>query len=664
MIKAEVKKRIEKLKETINHHRNLYHVYDKQEISDEALDALKKELFDLEQEYPEFITGDSPTQRVGGEALKEFKKVNRESAMLSLNDIFSKEDFLDWVERLKNYLKKDVSGGYYVELKMDGLAVELTYENGVLVLGATRGDGKVGEDVTENIKTVSSIPLKLKKNIDVIVRGEVFLSKKEFEKINKNQEKLGKKIYANPRNVAAGSVRQLDSKVTAARNLSFFAYGVVDSETKTHKEEHKLLRDLGFAVEVNDKYAKDESEVFKYHEEWSKKREKLNYEVDGVVIRVNSNDLFNQLGVVGKAPRGSVAYKFSPKEAITQVIDIKVQVGRTGVLTPVAVLRPVNLHGVTISHATLHNYDEIKRLGLKIGDTVVVSRAGDVIPKILKVLEEMRDGKEKEFKMPTKCPIGNSSVIKQGVLYKCADSKASVSEFLKHFVSRKTFDIRGLGKKNVVRFLEEGLIKDAADIFTLEENEIARLEGFGELSALNIVEEIKERKEIDLARFILSLGILHVGEETSYLLSNTIKTKNRMSPTHVLESLSDLSMENLQNINDIGPVVAESIFEWLREGDNIAFIKKLDKNGVVITHTENKVKKLKGKSFVLTGTLSSISRDEAKDLIRKMGGDVSSSVSQNTDYVVAGESPGSKYGKAKELNVTILNEEEFRRLIK
>ncbi|MCL5004696.1 MAG: NAD-dependent DNA ligase LigA [Patescibacteria group bacterium] len=693
MNKNEAKKRIEKLRSEINRYRYAYHVLDKSLISDSALDSLKKELFDLETQYPELITSDSPTQRVAGKPLKGFKKVRHDTPMLSFNDAFSEEDMRDWLVRIQNYLKSEIKPEFYCELKIDGLAIELVYENGIFVQGSTRGDGQIGEDITQNLKTIEAIPLKLeleKSKIQsaswrtkfqiprrLVVRGEVFINKKDFEKINREQEKKGEKIFANPRNMAAGSMRQLDPKITASRKLDSFQYGIVaDLGQKTHEEEHQILKAFGFKTNLHNQPVKSLEEVFKFRNHWGeeKNREKLPYEIDGVVVITNDNKIFNAAGVVGKAPRAAIAYKFSAKEATTIVEDIKVQVGRTGALTPVAILKQVELTGIKITHATLHNFDQIRRLGLKIGDTVIVSRAGDVIPQVNKVLKELRTGKEKEFKVPTHCPIDNTKIVAEGVIYRCSNPKcgAKNSRFLRHFVSRTAFDIRGLGGKILDRFLDEGLISDAADIFELKEGDIAVLERFGEKSAQNIIREINECKKISLSRFIYSLGILHIGEETSRLLADKIKNQSaswrtKIKINDILKIFQNISIEDLQKIPDIGPKVAQSVYDWFREERNIKFLEKLEKVGVEVKVSKFqslKVKKLSEKTFVLTGALELMSRDEAKEKIRELGGDVSESVSKKTDYVVAGADPGSKYEKAKQLGVKILNEKEFLILLR
>jgi len=673
MDKKQAKERVEKLKREIEKYRYAYHVLDKSLISDAALDSLKKELFDLEQQFPELITSDSPTQRVGGQPLKEFKKVRHETPMLSFNDAFSKEDTQAWLERLENYLERKIKFGertFFCELKIDGLAIELVYENGILVQGSTRGDGITGEDVTQNLKTVEAIPMKLKVPKKLVIRGEVFLTKKEFDRINKEQEKKGGKTYANPRNIAAGSIRQLDSKITAGRKLDSFAYDIIsDLGQKTHEEEHDILKSLGFKTNFHNKPAATLKEVFDFHDYWSKHRDKIPYEIDGIVVIVNNNKEFDDGGVIGKAPRAAIAFKFAAKEATTIVEGIQVQVGRTGVLTPVAALKPVSVAGVTISHATLHNADEIKRLDVRVGDTVIVSRAGDVIPKITKVLKDLRPRGAKEFEMPKKCPIDNSPVLRDGVAYKCGNKNCGARhrELLYHFVSRNAFNLEGLGPKIIDRFLDEGLIADAADIFSLKEGDIAVLERFGEKSAKNIVVEAAAKRRISLPRFLYSLGILHVGEETARLLASELKVKReKLKVKEILNYFKNLSLENLQEIPDIGPKVAQSIYGWFRDNRNIKFLEKLEKAGIGIDSQMPPVKgqRLTGLSFVLTGGLESMSRDEAKEKIRELGGDISESVSKKTSYVIIGLEPGSKFTKARKLGIKVLDEKQFLEMLK
>jgi len=660
--KKEAQERVDQLKKTINHHRHLYHVQDKQDISDSALDSLKKELFDLEQKFPELVSPDSPTQRVGGKPLKKFQKVEHETRMLSFNDAFNEEDINNWFKRLKNHTKKDIKPNFYCELKIDGLAIELIYTNGVLVQAATRGDGRIGEDITQNIKTVEAIPLKLKKGDwpnHLIVRGEVFFSKKEFNKLNKELEKAGKVTYANPRNLAAGSVRQLNSKITAKRKLDSFIYDIVtDKGIDKHHKEHETLKRWGFKTNPNNKICKSMKEIFKMRDLWDKKRDKLDYEIDGLVIVVDDNKDYDAGGVIGKAPRAAIAYKFSPEEATTIVEDIKVYIGRTGVLTPVAQLKPVEVGGVTVSHATLHNYDEIQRLGVRVGDTVIISRAGDVIPQVTEVIKKLRPKNAKAFKMPNQCPVDGSKIIKRGVYYCCSNKKCSAvqRESFYHFVSKGAFNIEGLGGKIVDRFLEEGLISDTADIFILKKEDIAGLERFGEKSAENIINEINQKKEITLPRFIYSLGIFNVGEETARMLAQKVGE---------VDKIGKLSIEDLQQLPDIGPKVAQSIYDWFQDKHNLDLLNKLEKVGVKVKGGQSvQSGKLKNLAFVLTGGLESITRDEAKDKIRSLGGEVNESVSKNTDYVVVGSDPGSKYDKAQKLNIKILSEKQFLQMVK
>ena len=678
MDRKAAKKRIGKLKKLINRYRYARLVLNREEISPEAEDALKKELFDLEQQFPELVAPDSPTQRVGGKPLKQFVKVRHEQPMLSFNDAFGEEDMRAWLLRLENYLgrsaRANTEGSFYCELKIDGLAIELVYENGILVRGSTRGDGHVGEDVTQNLKTIEAIPLTLhgiaKRAVPkrLVVRGEVFMNKKDFERLNREQEKKGLARYANPRNVAAGSVRQLDPAVIAARRLDSFQYDLVtDLGQKTHEETHRILHELGFRTNPHNRAVKGLEGVFEFHASSIRNREKLSYEIDGIVVIVNRNADFAAGGVIGKAPRGAIAYKFSPKEATTQILDIRVQVGRTGALTPVAVMKPVSVGGVTITHATLHNEDEIKRLGLTIGDTVVVSRAGDVIPQITKVLKELRTGSEKAFAMPKRCPVDGSKIVKEGAIARCSDPRCGARnrELLYHFVSRSAFDIRGLGPKIIDRFLDEGLMTDAPDIFALPAGDIAALERFGEKSAENLVREIGGKKNITLPRFLYALGILHVGEETARVLARAIeKARRAHAPLDVLAWGEKLNAADLETLPDVGPVVSRSITGYFKERRNRDLLKKFDRAGITFISSAHEGKKLAGKIFVFTGGLSSLEREEAKERVRAHGGEVSESVSKKNSYVVAGGEPGSKLEQAKKLDVPIIDEEEFLKLIK
>lgn len=667
MNKQEAKKRIAKLREAIDRHRYQYHVLDKQEISDEALDSLKKELFDLEEAFPDLVTPDSPTQRVGGKPLKVFSKVTHPQRMYSLNDAFSEEDISKWLERLAKVGLKGIRE-FYCDLKMDGLAVELKYVDGVFVQGSTRGDGLIGEDITANLRTIETIPLKFEmskyRNTEVpkelYIRGEVFLTKKEFERINKEQKKKGGKIYANPRNIAAGSLRQLDPKITANRKLNFYAYDFVGGDFKTKTDEFGALKKWGIRANPHGQAVKSEKEINQFRDKWEKEREKLDYEIDGIVVSINDNRLFLNAGIVGKAPRGGIAYKFSAKEAETLVEDIIVQVGRTGVLTPIAKLRPVQIGGVTVSRATLHNLDEIKRLGVKIGDTVIVGRAGDVIPDVKKVLPELRTGKEKDFHMPKKCPACRELVERSAdqVAFRCVnrDCPAIRREQVYHFVSRRAFDMAGIGPKLIDQLMDSGLIQDAADLYSLTEKDLLNLERLAEVSAAKAVKSIQSKKSVPLSRFIYALGIDHVGEELAVVLAKRFKT---------LEKIKEASFDELQNIEDVGPVKAKSIYDWFQKPYHKKLLQKLERAGVkAVSEKVMGSNKLAGKSFVLTGTLESMGRDEAKDKIRDLGGDISSSVSKETDYAVAGLEPGSKYDKAKKLGIKIITEKEFLAMLK
>ena len=682
--------RIEKLKKLVDRHRYLYHVLDRQEISPEALDSLKKELFGLEQLFPELISPDSPTQRVGGKPLDKFTKVRHEAPMISLNDAFARDDMEDWLARISKLLSPDdlKKMDFFCEPKLDGLAIELVYRDGALAVGSTRGDGIFGEDITNNLKTIEAIPLRLReirdvlgdlekeglsgafrkfskeKKIDVVVRGEVVIAKNDFKKMNKQQEKAGLAMYANPRNLAAGSLRQLDPKVAALRRLDSNIYDITsDAGQNTHEEGHRILHILGF--KTNNKYSrfcKNLEEVLGYREHWQKNREKIPFEIDGVVARVNNNAIFEKLGVAGKAPRGAIAYKFPLKQATTIVEDIKVQVGRTGAMTPVAYLKPVEVGGTLVSRATLHNEDEIARLGLKIGDSVVVGRAGDVIPQIVKVLPELRTGKEKRFKMPKNCPACGTELVKVSgeVAWRCPnpDCFSRKERYFAYFVSKNAFDIVGLGPRVLEQLLDQGLISDPADLFGLKEGDLVPLERFAEKKAGKIVEAIQSKKEIALSKFIFSLGIRNVGEQTSIDLANRFGS---------IGDLEKAEFDELEKVNDVGPVVAGSIREFFQQKSSLNFLSKIEAAGIKILAPKagRTSSKLAGMTFVFTGEMLSLSRSKAKELAREFGGDVSESVSKNISYVVAGANPGSsKMEKAKKLGTKVIGEEEFLGMIK
>lgn len=668
MNKQDVKLRIEKLKKEINHHRYLYHVLDKQEISEAALDSLKHELYVLEQEHPEFITSDSPTQRIGGKPLDKFHKIKHKVRQWSFNDAFSEEEILDFDKRIQKILseqgeKNNQSLDYTAELKIDGLHVVLTYEKGLLKFGATRGDGKIGEDVTQNLKTIESIPLKLNQEIDVIVEGEVFMSKDIFEKLNKEKTKKGEAPFANPRNAAAGAIRQLDPQVVKERKLSCFIYDLSFirdfSVPETQAAELEFLKSLGFKVSDKWRHISRIEEVFDFWKHWQKAKEKENYWIDGIVLKLNKRNYQESVGYTGKAPRWAIAYKFPAEQTTTVVEDIKIQIGRTGALTPVAHLVPVVVAGSKVSRATLHNQDEIGRLDVRIGDTVVIQKAGDIIPEVVSVVLGLRDGSEKKFVMPKKCPFCNSEVIKKEgeVAHYCPNKNCFAVELrkLSHFVSKKAFNIEGLGPNKIKQLAEEGLVSDFADIFELKKGDLEALDRFGEKSADNLLESIEKSKKVSLSRFIYALGIRHVGEEMSITLGRRFSD---------IEDIEKISQEELEGIEDVGPIVAESIFEYLHNAENLALIEKILKAGVEIQKEERGLQKLSGLSFVLTGTLANYSRDGAKEIIRSLGGQIHSSVSKNTNYLVAGEKAGSKLKDAQKLGVNIINEGEFLRLIK
>jgi len=676
MTKAEAKKRIAKLRKIINRHSYSYHVLDKPEISDAVFDSLKHELYKLEQEYPDLITLDSPTQRVSGKALDKFVKVKHKKPMLSLEDVFYLEEFQAWQERIQKLVPRQKLD-YFAELKIDGFAIALVYKDGIFVHGATRGDGRIGENVTQNLKTITSIPLRLEihqklpsktieKKVELLlekgeieVRGEVYMTKKAFVKINQERQKKGMPLYANPRNTAAGSIRQLDPKIAASRELNFLAYSItIDLGQKTHQEEHQIARALGFKVDQG-QYCAGSNEVIKFQQKINQDRGRLPYQIDGIVISVDNNNVFKKLGVVGKAPRGAIAFKFPAKEATTIVEGIIIQVGRTGALTPVACLKPVRIGGTLVTRATLHNEDEIKKLDVRLGDTVIVQRAGDVIPDVVKVIKKLRTGKEKKFQMPKRCPICNSKVVrpKGEAVHRCTNKKCGAQQRkrLIHFASRKAFDIEGLGPKIVEQLMDEGLISDPADFFSLKQGDLVPLERFAEKSAANLIKAIDQKKKISLAKFIYALGIRHVGEETAINLAHYFGS---------LAKLKKTSLEEFLRVKDIGEVVAQSVFEWFNNKVGQRLIDKLIKSGIEIDRVKTVKKKLLGLTFVLTGELDKFTREQAKEKIRHLGGDISSSVSKETDFVVVGREPGTKYNKAKKIGVKIINEKEFLEIIK
>ncbi len=667
MLKEDAQKRIKKLRDEIARLRYEYHVVDAPSVTDDIYDSLNRELKSILKEFPEFIDPNAPENRVGGKPLDKFTKVNHRVRMLSLNDVFSFDELYDWEKRITKLLPAKTKINYFCEVKFDGLAVSLIYKKGEFVQGATRGDGQVGEDITLNLKTVKTIPLFVPNAPEYLeVRGEAVMSKKTLLELNKVNSKVGETLFANTRNAAAGSLRQLDPALAARRKIDFFAYDVAEVSQDApamdlHSKEHKLLRDLGFEMDKNEATCENLEEVIAFIKKFEKVRPNFPYGTDGVVISVDSLELQDVLGIVGKAPRYMAAFKYPAERATTIVKDILVNVGRTGVLTPLAVFEPTLVAGSTVSKATLHNLDQIERLGLRIGDTVVIEKAGDVIPKVVEVLERLRTGKEKKFKMPESCPacggkvekkvlVGQSSVAHYCVNTKCV---AKNERYLEHFVS--VFEIYELGPKILSRFKDEGLITDAADIFTLTKGDIALLERFGEKSAENIIKEINNKKKIPLSRFIWALGILHVGEETARDLAENFGT---------LEKLVDSSEEEINSIENIGPAVSASVFRFFNDRNNLAFINKLIKNGVVVEKSvKKKGGKFQGMIFVLTGTLGKMSREIAKEKILSHGGKTASSVSKHTTFVVAGEDPGSKLTTAQKLGVTVIDEESFLKML-
>ena len=669
MTKTEAQTRLENLRTAIEKYRYHYHVLNESLISEEALDSLKKELVDIEREFPDLITPDSPSQRVAGAPLPGFKKIRHTVSQWSFNDAFSEQDMREFDARVKrmleNELGRKVSPTYTAELKIDGLKIVFTYENGKLVNAATRGDGTVGEDVTENVKTIEAVPLVLSEPVSLVAEGEAYMPKTQFEKLNAIQKEKGEELYMNPRNITAGTIRQLDPRIVAERKLSTFVYdisgGTIDVPPR-QDEELKLLRELGFRVNPHFKNCKDIEEVIAYWNAWMSKKDKQDYLIDGVVVKVTEREYQDALGYTGKAPRFGIALKFPAEQVATVVEDIALQVGRTGVITPVAHLRPVLVYGSTVSRATLHNEDEIRRLDVRIGDTVILQKAGDVIPDIVKVLTEMRTGREKVFHMPKVCPecgtplekktVGTKGDEKSAALY-CGNTRCPAKDrrALYHFTSKHAYDIEHLGPKNLDLLLDAGLIASRADIFTLEKGDLLELPRMGEKSVDNMLAAIEKARTQPLERFIVGLSIPEVGEETARDLAEHFGT---------IEKLQTAKQGDLESMNGIGPRVAASLVEYFADKHNQKVVSDL----VAQVHIEKPKQKaenakLTGKTFVLTGTLPTLGRDEAKAMILAQGGKVSGSVSKNTDYVVAGESAGSKYDEAQKLGVTILDQQAF-----
>ena len=657
MISESAKKRIKKLRIQIDELRTKYHVDNDPTVTDDVYDSLTRELRELESEFPE-EKKESSVDRVAGKALDKFDKVKHSSRMLSLNDAFSKDEVLDWQKRIEKIIPNEKHIVYFAELKFDGLAVSLIYENGVFVRGATRGDGFIGEDITENLKMIKSIPLKLNSKYKYLeIRGEVVMSRATWKELNKLNTKNNLPLFANTRNAAAGSLRQLDPNIAKDRKLDFFGWDIADTggaPLSTHSDKHKMLRELGFIMDNHEKKTNNINELFTFIDEVEKIREKFPYGTDGVVICVNDLSLQENIGVVGKAPRYAIAFKYPAEKATTTVTGITVNVGRTGVLTPLAHFLPTLVAGSTVSKATLHNMDQIERLDIRVGDTVVIQKAGDVIPEVVEVLLKMRTGKEKKYKMPESCPACDSAVMKKDIFYYCTNKNCPGKDRrgMQHFVN--AFEIYEIGPKILDRLKDEGLISDSADLFTLEIADLSGLERFGEKSAQNIITSINSHKKVELWRFIYALGILHVGEQTAHDIADTFGS---------LGNIMNANLETINNIENIGPVVSASVYEFFHDNHNIKFVNKILENGVTPYHNKNNNKKLAGQTFVLTGTLPTLSRDDAKKKILGSGGKVSSSVSKNTTYVLSGENPGSKYEDAKKLGVRIIDEAEFLKIL-
>ena len=665
----DIEKKLESLREKIRYHEHRYYVLDNPEISDAEFDALMEQLKRLEAEHPGLVTPDSPTQRVGGKAREGFVKVRHSSPMLSLDNTYNEEELRGWERRVHELSgRKDVE--YVCELKLDGMSLALHYEDGRLARGVTRGDGATGEDVTLNVRTVRSVPLSIPKEIlkkagvppAFEVRGELLMPIAAFKKLNQERERQGLATFANPRNFAAGTVRQLEPSITASRRLDYFAYMLLQNG-RTHFARHwetlNALEKLGFKTNLHRELAKNMEEVWAFIRQWEGKRESLPYEIDGIVIKVDRLSLQEELGYTGKAPRWAIAYKYAARGGITRINDIVPQVGRTGKLTPVAHLEPVPIGGTTVTRATLHNMDEIERLGVKIGDWVQVERGGDVIPKVVSVIEDKDHPRgSKSFHMPERCPVCGGHVVRtEGEAdHRCvnANCPAKLRESILHFASRGVMNIEGMGDALVNQLTDRGLVKNVADIYKLTKDDLLKLERMGDKSAQNVLDEIEASKQLPLERVIYGLGIRFVGERTAEFLAGHFGS---------MDALMKASEEELQEVSEVGPRIAKSIVEFFQEPRNRELVDQLRKAGVTFSgQRRERGTKLAGKTFVLTGTLTRYSREQAKKLIEDAGGRVSGSVSKKTDYVVAGTDAGSKLDKARELGVTVIGEEEMETL--
>ncbi|MFA5097918.1 MAG: NAD-dependent DNA ligase LigA [Candidatus Margulisiibacteriota bacterium] len=665
MQKPEAKKRIKELRRQIEEHNRLYYELDNPRISDREYDLLIRELIELERQHPDLVTEDSPTQKVGASPSQKFSTVAHKKPLLSLDNALNFDELREFDARVKKGLGSAPEVEYDVELKMDGLAVSLIYEKGDLAIASTRGDGKTGENITENIKTIKSIPHTLELPIDIEIRGEVFLPLKDFYALNEEREKAGLAVFANPRNAAAGSLRQLDASETAKRPLDFFAYGAEFpiSNVKfpmTQMEALEYLKKAGIKINPYTKAVKGIDKTIEFCAEFEKKRENLNYEIDGIVVKVNDFSRQKRLGSTMKSPRWAIAYKFPPQQKETVVEDIKVQVGRTGTLTPVAHLSPVKVGGVTVSNSTLHNEDEIKRKDIRIKDHVIIQRAGDVIPQVVRVLKDKRNGKEKIFHMPDKCPVCGGDVFRNEdeAALKCINSScpAKLKESIKHFASRQAMDIEGIGDVLAGELVDRALVSDVADLYYLKKSDLLRLERKADKSAENIITAIESSRSKDLSRLIYGLGLPNVGRKAAELLAENFDD---------IASLRQAGDDSFTGISGIGPKIARSIVMFFKDKNNHHLIMKLKKAGLdpKSSHKQKKDRKLAGKTFVFTGALQQMSRENAEELVKLHGGKTSSSVSKKTDYVVAGDDPGSKYDRAVKLGVNILTGSEFEQLV-
>ena len=669
--KAAATKRVGKLRELINEYRFEYHVNDKSIMSEAAADSLKHELSELEQQYPELITPDSPTQRVAGAPSAKFTPVEHTQRMLSLNDVFDEAELKAWEQRITK-LVPNAKLEYFCDLKMDGFACALVYEDGMLDRAVTRGDGFVGEDVTLNVRTLESVPLSLVrvKGFEKFlsgrteVRGEIVMYKKDFEDLNKKREAEGKPLFANPRNTAAGTIRQLDPKLVVGRPLHFRAYDILREDPKdipTYDDAYKTLGKLGFLRNRDAKVFSSTDQVLKFANEWEEKRHKLEFNTDGLVVKVNDRETYAKLGVVGKAPRAAVAYKYPAEQSTTKVKDIFVSIGRTGAATPVAMLEPVVVAGSTVQMATLHNEGEVKRKDIRVGDTVIIHKAGDIIPEVIEPLVKLRVGSEKPFVMPTHCPECNTKLVKlkaDDAVWRCPNEHCPSRSWkrIEHYASKSALDIEGLGEKNVIALLGANLIKDTADIYTLEKSDVVKLDRFAEISAAKLVDAIAAKKEPPLARFVYGLGIRHVGTQTAIDLANHF---------HSLDKIAAATIDELSSVEGVGEVVAESVVEWFSEPANQRLLTKFEKNGVHPQEVKKVGGKLSGLSFVVTGSLDNYGREEIAEVIRSKGGTFQSSVGNETDYVVVGEKPGnSKLKKAEKLGTKIIDEDKLLELLK